>query len=230
MRVTAIAALSAAALLVTATPALAISDSEVAAARGSMITKAEAAKVGVKATASAFSLFESDRLADRSGDAHNTWLCDDASGNDVAVPASPISFTMERSNTRVQGVQAVTQTTYVYGSDTAAKAAYARLKTAAKRCSGTWSEADDGGPSITQTTSNGTSTVKDGDEVVWVLSATDSTGGGQAFASHDYNVYHRDGSRIVEIQIDRDGTGVAPITAAQRRAANEIACDAVHRS
>lgn len=224
------AGLAAAGLVLASVPAqAAVSDAELIAARGAMLTKAEAAKVGVQATASAFTVFETSSKAAKAADDHHIWLCDDPNGNDVAVPGTSVVITMARTANRGEGVRSVAQNVYRYPSAKAAKAAYSRLKTEAKRCTGS-SKDDYNGTALTQAVSNGTSTVEDGDEVVWVLAVSDMTGGPQAWASHDYNAFHLEGDTIVDIDVDLDGPGVAPITAAQRKAADELACDLVHRA
>lgn len=202
----------------------AISDSEMVAMRDAMMTKTEAAKVGVSSDLSTFSVTEAKR--------DTIWLCDlgDSNGAEVDVPAPRKVFAIDYSqDLGAKGVRSVTENVYQYASAKAARASYKALTAKLKTCSGSNTHTENG-VSYTQAVSNGAAKVDDGDDVVWMLSESALAGTPGAWASHDYSVFHLDGDVIVNIQLDHDGPAIAAATAAQRKVANELACDAVHRA
>ena len=227
-------ALAAASLLlavgVVAPANAAVSDAEVLAARDSAVTRAEAASLGVKADVSTFTVTDVRTTKGARGDVADIWLCDRPDGSNLSVPGSKVQFSTSHTQEVKNVLRGVEQTTYQYSSAKKASAAYKALVAAAKKCTGNNSDAVDGGASFTTTVSNGTSKVADGDTVVWVLTVGSTGTDGKSFTSHDYGTYHLDGDVIVAIELDLDGPGAQPFTTEQRKKANELVCDSVHRA
>jgi hypothetical protein len=223
MRITLLASLTTAAvLLLTATPAMAaVTDAEILAARDAMVTMAEAKKLGVDSDSQSFIVTEAKR--------GRVWLCDlgnTGAGKEVAVKGTRVQYSSNlQQDLGKKGFRGIEQTIYQYPSAKAAKKAYANLTRKLTNCTGSNAHSENG-VNYTQSVSNGVAKVKDGDEVAWMLSDGDVTG---SWASHDYSVFHLDGDVIVNVELDFDGPGAAKITGAQRKAANELVCDLVHR-
>ena len=207
----------------------AVSDAQIQAARDAAVTRAEAAKLGIKADVSTFTVTDVRSAKGTRADIADIWLCDSPTGANIKVPGSRVQFTSVHSQLDGLLMRNVEQTTYQYASAKQARAAYKALTTEAKKCSGTQTEAE-GNFSFSTTLSNGTSKVADGDSVVWVLTEGSSGTGTKDYTSHDYGTFHLDGDVIVAVEIDHDGPDAPVITAAQRKQANELACDSVHRS
>ena len=206
-----------------------VSDSQVNEAREAMLTRAEAAKIGVKATASTFTVGVSHKAAGTLLDDRNIWLCDDLNDVDITIPGSKLQFQASHASETAKVFRSATQTLHRYPSAKAANAAYRLLTKRITACTGEKNDTE-GGVTFKTTVSNGTSKVEDGDSVVWVAVNGDLSGGASAMTSHDYTAFHVDGNVIVQLNLDIDGPGAPAITNKQRTIINELACDAVHRS
>jgi hypothetical protein len=206
-----------------------VSDSEINAVRLAMLTKAEAAKIGVKATASTFTVAVSHKAAGTLLDDRNIWLCDDLNDVDITIPGSKLQFQANHASETAKVFRSVTQTLHRYPSAKAANAAYKLLTKRMAACTGEKIDTA-GGVTFTTTVTNGTSNVKDGDSVAWIAVDGDLSGGASAMTSHDYTAFHVDGNVIVQLNLDIDGPGAPAITKKQRKIINELACDVVHRS
>lgn len=206
-----------------------VSDAEINAVRSAMLTKAEAAKMGVKATASTFTVAVSHKAAGTFLDDRNIWLCDDPNDVDIAIPGSKLQFQADHASKTAKVFRSATQTLHRYPSARAANAAYKLLTKRITACTGDKNDTENGVTFATKV-SNGTSKVEDGDSVVWVASDGDLSNGELAMTSHDYTAFHLDRNVIVQLNLDMTGPGAPAITKKQRTTINELACDAVHRS
>lgn len=206
-----------------------VSDSQVNAVRSAMLTKAEAATVGVKATASTFTVAVSHKAASTLLDSRDIWLCDDLNDVDIAIPGSKLQFQADHASVTAKVFRSATQTLHSYPSVKAANAAYKLLSKKITACTGAKNDTENG-VTFATSVSNGTSKVEDGDSVLWVASEGDLSGGESSMTSHDYTAFHVDGDVIVQLNLDITGAGAPAITNKQRNTINELACDAVHRS
>ena len=206
-----------------------VTDSQVNAVRSAMLTKAEAAKLGVKSTASTFTVAVSHKTAGTLLDNRDIWLCDDFNDVDIRIPGSRLQFQADHASATANVFRSATQTLHSYPSAKAANAAYKSLTKRITACTGEKNDTEEG-ITFATSVSNGTSKVEDGDSVVWVASNGDLSGGASAMTSHDYTAFHLDGNVIVQLNLDITGPGAPAITNKQRMTTNELACDAVHRA
>lgn len=223
-RRTVISVVTAAALVGLAGPALAApapSDVEVGAAFGVMLSKKDAAALGVRGdTMRTFSVSTSDR-----GTPDAPWLCDLTGLAEVEGKGAPTLFASEVLSLKKGAVSDASQEIHSYSGAPAAASAYKGILKRITECTGQQQPAaeteGDGQEGMTTKLTNGIRQVKGGSSFAWVRSET-TIPGVEGFASHQYLTVRLVGPYVQIIEVDSEGQNAPNLTAKTIAAADRL--------
>ena len=179
-----------------------------------MITKADAATVGVTGSRLAtFAVTTSDK-----GTPDAPWLCDLSGVAELEGKGAPTLIAMEIMSLKTGDVSSLSQELHVYASEAKAKAAYRGIVSRIKGCEGQHTPTPDGDAdepgAITAVLTNGTKKASDGDSLLWVKSET-TIGDSNGFTSHEYLTVRHFGRYIQVVEVESEGTAAPPLTGKQ---------------
>ena len=205
-------AVGAAALALPATPVHAAAPPiSLAAAKGAMLSSAEALSLGVPSRHQhEFTYVHGAKPHD------DIWLCDlESEETEVDVAGARHFYGTEFLSADMPERQA-DQEIQAYGGVKRATETFDRVKKKARLCSGTFTRTD--GPyTITVKLSNGRGVTSDGQPYVWVLSRTTVSDAKTTWADNDYTVIQRSGRFVQALSADSEGEGAKPISLKQRK-------------
>lgn len=216
--------LSAAGLLFVGSAATAMavpSDAEVGAAYDAMLSKKEAAALGVRGdTMRTFSVTTSDR-----GTPDAPWLCDLTGIDEVEGKGAKTVFAAELLSLKKGAVSEASQEVHSYTGAPAATAAYQDILKKIGECTETHQPAADdeadGQGGITTQLTNGTRKAKDGSSYAWVRSQT-TFAGAEGFTSHQYLTVRLIGPYIQIMEVESEGQNAPDLTAKTIAAADRL--------
>lgn len=224
MRMKALLTLSAAGLLAVgsaATVSASPSDAEVGAAYDVMLTKKDAAALGIRGdTMRTFSVTTSDR-----GTPDAPWLCDLTGIAEVEGKGATTVFASEVLSLKKGAVGDASQEVHSYSGAPAATAAYKDILKKIGECTGTHQpaaddESDDQG-GITSKLTNGTRKAKDGSSFAWVRSQT-TYPNAEGYTSHQYLTVRLVGPYIQIMEVESEGQNAPDLTAKTIAAADRL--------
>lgn len=215
---------TAAAMVVFAGPAAAApspSDAEVGAAFGAMLSKADAASLGVRGnTMRTFSVSTSDQ-----GTPDAPWLCDLTGVAEVEGRGAPTLFAAEVLSLKKGAVSDASQEIHSYSGAPAAASAYKGILKRITECTGQQSpdaeDEGDGQAGMTTQLTNGIRQVNDGSSFAWVRSET-TIPGAEGFVSHQYLTVRLVGPYVQIIEVDSEGRSAPNLTAKTIAAADQL--------
>lgn len=224
MRMKALLTLPAAGLLAVisaTTVSAAPSDAEVGAAYDVMLTKKEAAALGVRGdTMRTFSVTTSDR-----GTPDAPWLCDLTGIDEVEGKGAKTVFAAEVLSLKKGAVTDASQEVHSYSGAPAASVAYKDILKKIGECTGTHQPAADdeseNQAGVTSTLTNGTRKAGDGSSFAWVRSQT-TIAGAEGFTSHQYLTVRLVGPYIQIIEVESEGQNAPDLTAKTIAAADRL--------
>ncbi|HAN71196.1 MAG TPA: hypothetical protein DCQ36_06350 [Actinobacteria bacterium] len=217
-------ALTTAAMVVLAGPALAApapSDAEVGAAYGAMLSKKDAAALGVRGDSMrTFAVSTSDR-----GTPDAPWLCDLTGIAEVEGKGAPTLFASEVLSLKKGAVSDVSQEIHSYSGAPAAASAYKGILKRITECTGQQQPAaeteGDGQEGMTTQLTHGIRRVQGGSSFAWVRSET-TIPGVEGFVSHQYLTVRLVGPYVQIIEVDSEGQNAPNLTAKNIAAADRL--------
>lgn len=196
------------------------SDAEVGAAYGVMLTKQDAAVLGMRGdTLRSFGVTTSDK-----GTPDAPWLCDLTGPAEVEGKGARTLFSSELLALRNESISEATQEIHSYASAGLAKRAYDDVATKVKQCTGQHQPAQDdeadGADGMTTKLTNGVRT-SDRGTFIWVRSQT-TIAGTEGFVSHQYLTVRLVGPYLQVIEIESEGTSAPDLTPKAIKAADAL--------
>lgn len=224
LRIMSVSVLAASGLVLTgvaATATAAPSDAEVGAAYGVMLSKKDAASLGVRGdTMRTFSVTSSDR-----GTPDAPWLCDLTGIAEIEGKGAKTVFASEVLSLKKGAVSDASQEVHSYAGAPAASAAYKDILKKITECTGTHvpaaDEESEGQDGVTVSLTNGTRKAGDGTSFAWVRSKT-TLAGAEGFASHQYLTVRLVGPYIQIIEVESEGQNAPDLTAKTITAADRL--------
>ena len=197
------------------------SDAEVGAAYGAMLTKKEAAALGVRGeTMHSFGVTTSD-----TGTPDAPWLCDLTGVAEVEGKGARTLFSSEVLSLGKGAVSDASQEIHSYASASVAKRAYDDIIAKVTQCTGQQQPAkDDGeGDGVDGMTTQLTNGVRKSDRgsFIWVRSQT-TIAGAEGFVSHQYLTVRLVGPYVQVIEVESEGTNAPDLTAKTIKAADAL--------
>ena len=224
MRLKSLTTIAAAGLLFVGSASTAVavpSDTEVGAAYDVMLSKKDAAALGIRGdTMRTFSVTTSDR-----GTPDAPWLCDLTGIDEVEGKGAKTIFAAELLALKKGAVTDVNQEVHSYSGAPAATAAYKDILKKIGECTGTHQpaaddESDDQG-GITSKLTNGTRKAKDGSSFAWVRSQT-TYPNAEGYTSHQYLTVRLVGPYIQIMEVESEGQNAPDLTAKTIAAADRL--------
>lgn len=197
------------------------SDAEVAAAYNAMLTKKEAAALGVRGdTMRTFAVTTSDR-----GTPDAPWLCDLTGITEVEGKGAKTLFSAEILSLKKGAVSDASQDIHSYSGAPAASSAYKGILKKITECTGQHQPAadteGDGQDGITTQLTHGTRKASDGSTFAWVRSQT-TIAGATGFMSHQYLTVRLVGPYIQVLEVESEGQNAPDLSAKTIKAADEL--------
>lgn len=157
------------------------------------------------------------------------WLCDLDKEQEAAGKGAKTLLSSSMLQLGGTGVTEVNQEMHVYGSEAAAKKAYAGIVREIAKCAGQHSpgvdsDIDDAPQDVAITVSitNGAKKASDGDGFIWVHSNTVIADAASGFAEHNYQTVRRIGSAIQVLDFESEGTNAPDVSAKQVSAVDTL--------
>lgn len=201
--------------------ATAPSDAEVAAAYNVMLTKKEAAKLGLRGDSMrTFAVTTSDK-----GTPDAPWLCDLTGVAEVEGKGARTIFASEVLSLKSGSVSEASQEVHSYAGAPAAKTAYEGILKKVSGCTGQHQPAADdeanGEAGITTKLTNGIRKLSDGSSFVWVRSQTTIANPG-GFTSHQYLTVLLVGPHIQILEVESEGKNAPDLSTKTINAAEKL--------
>ena len=219
---TALATAGAAALVLgLAAPATAApSEAEVGAAYSAMLTKKDAATLGVRGeTMRSFGVTTSDK-----GTPDAPWLCDLNGLAEVEGTGARTLYSSEVLSLGKGAVSDASQEVHAFSTAAAAKKSYDGIVKKVKECTGQQQPAKDdeadGADGMTTQLTNGVRS-SDRGSFVWVRSQT-TIAGAEGFVSHQYLTVRVIGPYVQVLEVESEGTNAPDLTAKAIKAADAL--------
>lgn len=207
--------------LVAASPAFAApSDAQVGAAYDAMLTKADAAALGVRGGAMrSFTVTTSDK-----GTPDAPWLCDLSGIAEVEGTGARTLFASQVLALGMGAVSEASQEIHSYSSAAVAKRAYDDIVAKITQCTGqqrpTKDDEGDGVDGMTIQLTNGVRSSNRG-SFLWVRSQA-TMAGAQGFASHQYLTVRLIGPYLQLLEVESEGTNAPDLTPKTLKAADAL--------
>lgn len=197
------------------------SSAEVGAAYDAMLTKKEAATLGVRGdTMRTFAVTSSDR-----GTPDAPWLCDLTGIAEVEGKGARTLFASEILSLKKGAVSETSQEIHSYSGAPAASSAYKGILKKITQCTGQQQPAaddeGDGQAGITTQLTNGTRKASDGSTFAWVRSQT-TIAGAEGFVSHQYLTVRLIGPYIQVLEVESEGQNAPDLSAKTIKAADAL--------